>query len=186
MIDGLVGRLGRPIVVDQLDHLPEHSIELQLPWLQYHFGNVPVVAALIPDPLSPPIEEDGRVTGEQFIETLGETLDAVGGSTFYIASSDLSHVGPQFGEPRPVDDQRRFDVERHDREMLEKFLDGDAEGFLSAMKWNKNPTRWCSIGNMWATLQLARPERLELIEYRQACDDQGFALVSSAAIALIQ
>ncbi len=174
------------LTIDQLDHLGEHSINLQLPWLQYCFGNVPVVGALVPDPLAGMIEDDGaRLSGEEFVATLSEALQALGGRTFFVASSDLSHVGPQFGEPRPVDEQRRFDVERHDREMMAKFLENDAAEFIAAMKWNNNPTRWCSIGNMAATLSLALPKQIELIDYRQACDDKGQVMVSCAAMALI-
>jgi AmmeMemoRadiSam system protein B len=181
----LIEKLGRPLVVDQLDHLPEHSVELQIPWIQYCFGHVPVVAALVPDPLADPIEDDGgRITGPQFADALSDTLAELGGRTFFVASSDLSHVGPQFGEPRPVDEQRRIDVERHDRDMMSKFIAGDAEEFLSAMRWNKNPTRWCSVGSMNALLLLTCPETIELIDYRQAYDERGMALVSSAAMAL--
>ena len=186
VVAALVQKLGPGSTVDQLDHMPEHSIELQLPWLQYCFGNVPVVAALVPDPLTPMIADDGkRVSCDQFVEALEAVLEVVGGTTFYVASSDLSHVGPQFGEPRPVDEQRRIDVEQHDREMMGKFIAGDAEDFLAAMRWNKNPTRWCSIGNMAALLKLAKPETIELIDYRQAYDDNGAVLVSSAAMALL-
>lgn len=186
IVGKLVSELGRPIIVDQLDHLPEHSVQLHLPWLQYCFGDVPLVAALIPDPLAPMIADDGqRTTGDRFVEVLGNVLDEAGGNTFFIASSDLSHVGPQFGEPRPVDERRRFDVERHDREMMAKFIAADPQEFLAAMRWNKNPTRWCSIGNMTAILTLAKPHAVELIDYRQAYDDKGMALVSSAAIALM-
>jgi AmmeMemoRadiSam system protein B len=184
--DRLLEKLGRPIIADQLDHLAEHSIELQLPWIQYCFGSVPIVAALIPDPLVEMIADDGqRVSLEPFVAVLSETLAEVGGETFYVASSDLSHVGPQFGEPRPVDDQRRLDVERHDRDMMSKFIAGDPEEFLSALRWNKNPTRWCSIGNMTALLMLAQPHAVELIDYRQAYDERGAALVSSAAMAFV-
>ena len=189
VIDQLSEKLGKGLTIDQLDHLAEHSIELQLPWVQYCWGDVPVVAALLPDPTAdvPDIDdEEGtpRVGNEAFIDALRETLEAAGGKTFFIASSDLSHVGPQFGEPRPVDDQRRFDVERHDREMLGKFIEGDADEFISAFKWSKNPTRWCSVGNMAAVLQIAQPKELEMIDYRQASDEQGNVMVSSAAIAM--
>jgi len=186
VIGKLVEELGRPLIVDQLDHLPEHSVQLHVPWLQYCFGDVPIVAALIPDPLAPMIDDDGqRTTGEQFVEALKDTLEDVGGKTLFIASSDLSHVGPQFGEPRPVDERRRFDVERHDREMMAKFIAGDPQEFLAAMRWNKNPTRWCSIGNMTAILGLTQPQSIELIDYRQAYDEQGMVMVTSAAMALL-
>lgn len=185
VLAGLNERLGRAGIVDQMDHLPEHSIELQVPWIQHCFGDVPIVAALVPDPIRDMIEDDDkRVSLEPFVDALGDTLAAVGGRTFYIASADLSHVGPQFGEPRPVDDQRSMDVERHDREMMSKYIDGDAEEFVAAMKWNKNPTRWCSIGNMTALLMLTKPEDIELIDYRQARDERGIVMVSSCAMAM--
>lgn len=187
VIGKLVERLGKPLIVDQLDHLAEHSIQLHLPWLQYLFGNVPLVAALIPDPLTPMIEADDsrRVARPQFVDALRDVLAEVGGETLHVASSDLSHVGLQFGEPRPVDERRRLDVERHDRDMLANFLTSDPEAFLAGFTWNRNPTRWCSIGNMAAILELTAPNEIELIDYRQAYDEKGFAMVSSAAIALL-
>ncbi len=187
VVEKLVQRLGSHLVIDQLDHLAEHSIQLQLPWLQYLFGCVPLVAALVPDPLTPPVKDDGeRVISTAFVQSLREVLDETGGDTLYVASSDLSHVGLQFGEPRPVDEQRRLDVERHDRDMLANFLTSDPEAFLAGFNWNKNPTRWCSIGNMSALVELVKPDMIELIDYRQAFDEKGFGLVSSAAIALLR
>lgn len=186
VVAGLKQRLGDAITVDQSDHVPEHSIDLQLPWIQHCFGDVPVVAALVPDPLRPMIEDEDseRIDVDRFVAALRETLDDVGGRTFFVASSDLSHVGPQFGEPRPVDDQRSQDVETHDREMMGHYVGGDPAAFLEAMQWNKNPTRWCSVGNMTALLKLASPEIVELIDYRQARDEQGRMMVTSAAMAI--
>ena len=187
VIDKLIDKLGDVLIADQLDHLAEHSIQLHLPWLQYLFGNVPVVAALIPDPLVPMIDDDQqRVSAPQLVEAVREVLDDVGGETIFVASSDLSHVGLQFGEPRPVDEQRRIDVERHDRDMLANFLTSDTEAFLAGFSWNRNPTRWCSIGNMSVILELVQPGSVELLDYRQAYDENGLAMVSSAAIALLK
>ena len=186
VLDKLAGRLGDRLFKDELDLLPEHSIELHLPWIRHIFGDVPVVAALLPDPLIPMIAEDGgRVSHGEFVEALEAVLGEVGGRTYFVASADLSHVGPQFGEPKPVDDARRTEVERHDREHLGRFVSNDSAGFLEAMEWCKNPTRWCSIGNMAATMRLAGADEVELLDYRQAVDEKGMALVSCAAVALL-
>ncbi|MDP6600756.1 MAG: AmmeMemoRadiSam system protein B [Phycisphaerales bacterium] len=185
VVEAVAAELGRGALVDQIDHVPEHSIELHIPWIQHCFGNVPIVAALIPSPLVEMLKDDGaRVSTDDFVASLGNALAAAGGTTRFVASADLSHVGKQFGEPRPVDDQRRFDVERHDREMMSKYIAGDAEEFVQAMRWNNNATQWCSIGNMAATMQLCQPETIELVDYRQACDDQGQVMVSSCAMAM--
>ena len=186
VIEKLVEKFGNALIGDMLDHHAEHSIELQLPWIQHCFGNVPIIAALIPSPLIPLIEDDGeRTTTDEFVRALKEILDEVEGTTYFVASADLSHVGQQFGEPRPVDEQRKFDVEKHDREMMAKFIHGDAEEFVDAMKWNNNATQWCSIGNMSAVIQLTCPNEIELIDYRQWSDDNGTTLVSSCSMALI-
>ena len=186
VVEKLTDTFGEGITADFIDHAAEHSVELHLPWLQYCFGDVPIVAALIPNPLIEMIEDDGeRTSTEEFVNKLREILSDVGGRTLYIASADLSHVGQQFGEPRPVDEQRKFDVERHDREMMAKFIENDANEFISAMKWNNNATQWCSIGNMSAMLKLVQPSEIELIDYRQACDPKGISLVSSCAMALL-
>ena len=185
VVEAVAAELGRGALVDQIDHVPEHSIELHIPWIQHCFGNVPIVAALIPSPLVEMLKDDGaRVSTDDFVASLGNALAAAGGTTRFVASADLSHVGKQFGEPRPVDDQRRFDVERHDREMMSKYIAGDAEEFVQAMRWNNNATQRCSIGNMAATMQLCQPETIELVDYRQACDDQGQVMVSSCAMAM--
>ena len=178
-------QLGDRLFKDQLDLAAEHSIELHLPWIQQLFGDVPVVAALIPDPLVPMIADDGeRVSRDEFINTLRGVLDEVGGTTYYVSSADLSHVGPQFGEPKKVDDTRRLEVEQHDREMMTRYLDNDPGAFIEAMEWSKNPTRWCSIGNMSAVAELAGADEIELLDYRQACDEEGNCLVSIASMAL--
>ena len=144
------------------------------------------MAALLPDPLTPMIADDGaRVSHAEFMEGLAEVLEGVGGRTFFVSSADLSHVGPQFGEPKPVDETRRVEVERHDREHLAKFIANDSDAFVEAMDWCKNPTRWCSIGNMAAAGRLSNPQEIELVDYRQAMDEKGMAMVSVAAIAFL-
>jgi MEMO1 family protein len=186
VVHKLTDKFGNAITADFIDHSAEHSIELHIPWIQHCFGDVPIVAVLVPSPLIEMIEDDGaRTSTEEFVTALNDILSEVGGKTLFVASADLSHVGQQFGEPRPVDDQRKYDVERHDREMMAKFIENDADSFVEAMKWNNNATQWCSIGNMSALLALVNPEEIELVDYRQWCDPKGISLVSSCAMALI-
>ena len=187
LLDRMRARLGDRLFIDQLDHLPEHSIQLHLPWIQHRFGDVPVAAALIPDPLTPMIADDGgRVSRSEFVQAIVDALSAEGGTTYVVASSDLSHVGPQFGEPVAVNDQRKIEVERHDRELMGKYLSADPKVFLDACEWTKNPTRWCSIGNMTAALEILRPSAVELVDYRQASDPQGVAMVTACSMALVR
>lgn len=176
---------GRKLFVDILDHVPEHSVQLHIPWIQHLYGSIPVVAALVPDPVVGLLADDGaRVGVDEFVDVLGSALAAEGGRTLFVASADLSHVGPAFGEPAAVNEQRRREVETHDRAMLREFIAGP-DALVARMRELKNPTRWCSVGCMTAAARLAKPSAIEMIDYRQAVDEQGNALVSSASMALL-
>ncbi|MFM2164326.1 MAG: hypothetical protein RL325_763 [Planctomycetota bacterium] len=186
---GVIERLrktaDRKLFVDILDHVSEHSIQRQLPWIQHLFGDVPVVAALVPNPLMPMIAEDGaRIGTDDFVAMLGSSLAAEGGRTLYIASADLSHVGPAFGMQGQVNEQRRREVEAHDRAMLKEFISG-GESVVAKIKETRNPTGWWSVGCMSAVARLAKPSGIELIDYRQNFDESGNGLVSTASLALL-
>lgn len=164
-------RMGDQYCQDELDHFAEHGLESQLPWIQEQHGNIPVTAAILPDRLLDQEPEDG-VSSPAFISAMGEALSQLGGRTLLVVSTDLAHAGPQFGEPRAIDDNRRVDVEQRDRELLGKFLDGDADAFVEAVKWDKNALRWTGVHAMSAALKLTKmmhPEASwELVDYKQA------------------
>ena len=111
-------------------------------------------------------------------QQLRTCVEQIGGTTFFVGAGDLSHVGPQFGEPRPVDDQRCGDVEQQDRDLLGHIVGGDLEAFTSALQWNKNPTRWASAGVFASLLEVLQPDEVELIDYRQNVNEQKTSLVS--------
>lgn len=185
VIDRLRASSGDRLFKDILDHLPEYSIQLQLPWIQHLFGTVPVVAAIVPDPLAGLIADDGARLGVQdFIAELGAALDKEGGQTLFIASADLSRAGQAFGEPVAVDAKRRKEVEMLDRQLLSDYI-ADADKFVAKMRELKNPLRWTSVGALFAAARLAKPSSIELVDYRQAVDEQAQGLVSSAALAML-
>ena len=71
-----------------------------------------------------------------------------------------------------------------DRQLISDFIAG-ADRFLGKMREQKNPTRWTSVGALTAVSRLSKPRSIELIDYRQAVDEQGQGLISSAAMALL-
>lgn len=174
------------LFADEMDLLGEHSIQLQLPWVQHLYGAVPVVGALIPDPLRPEPTDGERATTGEFVQALRTALDELGGRTLFVASSDLSHVGPQFGDPGPVTDQVSAQVDQLDRERLRLFCARDVANFEAPFVQQRNISRWCSLGNMAAVLRAASPGSVELIDYRQWREANGSMLVSSAALALVR
>jgi len=172
------------IYADQIDHLGEHSVQMHIPWIQHFYGDVPMLAALIPNPLVPPVaDDDARATTEQFVDAVRTALAELGGRTLLIASSDLSHVGQQFGDPGTINDESANQVEKIDRERLAAYCKRDTAAFEGLFIKDQNRTRWCSVGNMLAAQKILRPANVDLIDYQQVRDPNGMSMVSSAAIA---
>ncbi len=189
VIDALAATLGSRLFKDEIDHLGEHSVQIQLPWIHHIFGNVPIVAALVPNPCVPMLADDGaRVSFEEFVPALRAALANAPGRTLVIASADLSHVGPQFGDQTPIGSEIRKQVEAYDRSLLAVFLEGDDELFIKKVVHDQNHQRWCSVGNMSAA-KLVTGGLPELLEYSQGPTDgetSGNALVTSAALAFVR
>ena len=186
MVDALIERLGDVVLKDELDHMADHGIEMQVPWISETLGDIPIVGALLPDPMTPPIDddEDARCTPESFVDAAREVIDTLDGRTLVVATGDLSHVGPRFGEPRPVDEARQTEVEQHDREFLATILSGDLEAIDGAIKWHNNPTRWSCLGAAQAMIGIVQPTEMELIDYRQQLVDQeNSGLLTAAGVA---
>ncbi|MBN2187263.1 MAG: AmmeMemoRadiSam system protein B [Dehalococcoidia bacterium] len=74
--------LGGVIEEDELAHIHEHSIEVQLPWLQHLYGGLKIVPITM-------LAQDMETARE-----LGEAIYKAGDNTIIIASSDFTHYEP--------------------------------------------------------------------------------------------
>lgn len=187
------------LFAERFDHEREHSIELQIPWIQHVFGaddngEFPkVFGALVHDPAHNNGESyDGKGLGLlPFVEALKGAIAKAGGKTLIVCSADLSHVGAQFGDPVQINNDEdenaialREKVAQHDEEMLSLFEAGKVEEMVASMAWQQNPTRWCSVGAMTATIKALEPDSITRLHYHPAVDEAGTALVSSCAAAV--
>ncbi|MDA0802690.1 MAG: AmmeMemoRadiSam system protein B [Planctomycetota bacterium] len=185
VLAALDATFGDRLFKDEIDLVAEHSIQLHTVWVKHLFPSARVVAALLPDPNRAMIDDSGaRVATREFVEGLRAAIASAAGTNYVVASADLSHVGVPFGDQAGVDEERAGQVEAHDRAMLSTFCDQAPDEFLAEMAENRNPTRWCSVGTMWAA-RAAMGCRAELLQYRASIDEQRTTLVSSAAVALL-
>ncbi|MCB9838308.1 MAG: AmmeMemoRadiSam system protein B [Phycisphaeraceae bacterium] len=180
------------------DHEREHSVECQLMWLQHVFGpdekgeHIKTLGILVHDPTVNNGESyDGNgLAFEPFVAALKRTIESLPGRTLVIASADLSHVGPQHGDPKPLAGeeqeivQARNRVVAHDQEMLGHVAKGSADELISAMAWMQNPTRWCSVGCVSAMLKAVDADDIKMIQYTASMDPGGMSMVTSCAAAL--
>lgn len=198
-LDEKLGKEGADkLYADRFDHEREHSIELQIPWIQHCLGAgedgsfVPVYGALVHDPARNSGESyDGQGLGlEAFVDALKGALSEIGGKTLVVASADLSHVGPAFGDQQalsgetPEAAEARNNVAKQDQELLKMLVEGKADELVSSLAWQQNPTRWSSTGAMVAAAQATAPGRGEVLNYAASMDQQGSAMLTNAAAAM--
>ncbi len=191
------------LMAHRYDHEREHSIELQIAWIQHVLGKdeagnyCKVFGALVHDPAVNSGESyDGKgLAIDPFIEALRKTIAEMPGKTLIVASADLSHVGPMFGDKMPLHiegeseeskkaEAFRNQVFQHDRELLGQIMQNQPDNVVASMAWQQNPTRWCSTGNLVVTLKVVQPEKIEVLNYAAALDPQSGSMVSSVAMAM--
>lgn len=110
-------------IEDPLPHKYEHSIEVQLPFLKYLFGdNFKIVPILIRD-LSIDIIRD-------FAKLLREISEELNRRIFLLASGDLTHYGEIYGfkifKENEIENVRKMDME-----IISKILELNSEEFLN-------------------------------------------------------
>lgn len=172
----------------ELDHACEHSIELQVAWLQYLFGadKFRVAAFLCPDPCGPtgttPFDGCG-VDLRDFSEALRDLIDADHRDILIVAGADLSHVGRAFGDQRDIDDEMLEDTRRRDVAVLDKLIANDPQVFRCCVAEEDNPTRMCSVGCMFTLVSALPTASGHILRYHQAADHATQTCVTCAAVA---
>ena len=184
----LEARFGRALYTGEARHRSEHSIEFQMLFLKHRWPDAPFTT--LPILCGSPHEALARGEPPEAEADYEPLVDALAGiaaerRTLIIASADLAHVGPQFGDPQPIDDPARAALEGTDRAMLAPVLSRDRHAFRKAVWDDQDRTRICGFMPIYTTLALL--ERLghaangDLLDYRQWPDPR--AVVTYTAIA---
>jgi AmmeMemoRadiSam system protein B len=187
-LEALLRRVGHGYLDDEFAHRGEHSIEFQAVFLRHATPpRRPVrIVPILCGSLHRFVEERrAPKTSDQVEELLGalhETLAGLGGRTVVIASADLAHVGPQFGDPQPLSPGQLREVEAEDRQMLRSVEAGDAEGFFHAVATDGDRRRICGLPPIYATLRMLAGHQGRLLRYSRWPDPNG--TVTFAALAL--
>jgi AmmeMemoRadiSam system protein B len=187
-VDRLLASVGGSYLEDEPAHRGEHSIEFQAVFLRHRIppqSGVRIVPILcgsfhqfVEERRSP--TQDGEIEG--FFAGLREALAALGGRSMILASADLAHVGPRFGDPRPMTPGQLREIADADREMLAAVEGGDAEALFRAVARDGDRRRICGLPPVYAMLRILGGSHGRLLRYSQWPDPQG--TVTFAAVAL--
>jgi hypothetical protein len=171
-----------------LAHRGEHSIEFQAVFLRHRLpaGNpvriVPILCGslhrFVEDRRSP--SQEAEI--EAFVAALRDAVADLGGRTAVVASADLAHVGPRFGDPRPITPGQLREIADADREMLAAVEAGDAEAFFRSVARDGDRRRICGLPPIYLALRVLSGAWGRVLRYSQWPEPQG--TVTFAAVGL--
>lgn len=162
--------IGSIIDKDEIAHQYEHSIEVQLPFLQYLFSDFKIVPICIGlhDPQT--CMEVGRI--------IAQSLKNAGKNAVIIASSDFTHAGPNYGYYPPRGVKVNKFIEELDKKVIQKIIElKEREVIITA----ENDRSMCGSPAVAATITAVKElgaKRVELLKYATSYD----VMPSSSAV----
>lgn len=133
------------IVDDPYAHESEHSIEVQIPFVQRAFPNATIVPIMVP-----PV-----ATAHEVGAATARTVKVYGYDVVVIGTTDLTHYGPRYGfTPKGVGAQAHaWTKVDNDARFIDGMVDMKADEVVQEAATRKNA---CSAGAVAATIAAAR------------------------------
>jgi AmmeMemoRadiSam system protein B len=188
-IDRLVHHYGDGLFDDEISHLPEHSIELEVVILQYLHENrrpiriVPLVVGPFQDCTDTGSQPSFRPDISRMIEALRRVESETDEPICYIISGDLAHIGPKFKDPLPVDEPFLSHSRDQDHAILAQAEAADPAGYFQIIANERDRRRICGLPPTYTLLEAIRPKRGKLLHYDQYVHPDGYESVSFASMA---
>jgi len=186
-VDRLAKAAGSHFFDDELSHRSEHSIEFQAVFLKHVLGDrpfaiAPILVGSFHDLMVRGVDPMADPEVSRFVEALRRVERESGRRVAYIGGVDLCHVGPEFGDPEPVDDALRSRVRSFDHELLRRAEAADAAGWFQTVAEVGDRWRVCGLAATYTMLRAVGPCRGELLKYDQAIDERRSCCVSFASM----
>ncbi|GBE29469.1 MAG TPA: AmmeMemoRadiSam system protein B [Bacteroidetes bacterium] len=177
--------LGESVFHEEYVHKSEHSVEIQIPWLQHLLKDrevtiLPLLAGLLDSTSNgnTPHNIDGV---DKALAALRSVEKAHDGPVLWLASVDFAHIGPSFGDPDKISDKDCSAVERRDMKALDYIQNADAEGWWKELMSDGNARRVCGINATYLALSMLKGRKGRILDYQQALSEDRLTMVSHAA-----
>jgi AmmeMemoRadiSam system protein B len=155
-------KIGGIVQMDRMAHVQEHSVEVQVPFIQYLFPK----ARIVPIVMGLQDEETARQLGKE-IARLREEYDIL-----VLASSDMSHYVP------------RAKAEADDRKVLDRIVALDVEGMYDTVR--RKDVSMCGFGPVAAMIHAVDGRKGELLRYATSGDVMDMSDVVGYAAVIVK
>ncbi len=167
--------------IEEWPHRIEHSIELQLPLIQFMVQHDFEILPILTGSMHEYIEGTKSIDDDevrQLTENLKRVLEAYGRPYCIIAGADLAHIGAQFGDSFALDPAVMERSRKKDEMLLGHIKNGDADAFFREIKEEGDERRICGLTPIFFQLKLLAGCSADIVNYDQWTD--GHSSVSFA------
>ncbi len=181
----LLHRSPRNLLAGEYLHRKEHTIEFQAVFLAHTRPSSQIVPVLCSFSLEDWEAERGYI--DETAELLRDLAGEGGRSVGFIASVDLAHIGPRYGDLfRPHAGTVREHLEA-DRELLESLGKCDPLEFMERVGRGGNRRRVCGMASLYVLAKILEGSTEgELLEHTHAVVDQQNSFVTFASMAFYE
>ncbi len=180
---------GEEFFQDELSHRYEHSLEFQLPFLQYArgvdkpFTIVPVLCAFPAVTLADPQYRESQAQIERFIQAMTSALAQVGTSVCFIASAELAHIGLRYGDKDPPTDFAFHKCMQTDMAMLKYVEERNPQAFFEFIAKERDQRHIYGFATIYTLLRLMSAAEGQVLRYDRGITDQFNSTATYASIA---
>jgi hypothetical protein len=162
--------------IDEWPHRNEHSIELQLPLIQFMMQQEFEILPILTGSMHEHVEgeksiDDGEI--DEIVTNLQEVLAANGKPFIVLSGADLAHIGAQFGDRSALDMATLAHSQARDEILLESIKKVDAEAFFETIREEKDARRICGLTPIFFQLKLLEGSRCDIVGYDQWTDGKS-------------
>ncbi len=150
---------------DEAPHRLEHSIEVQLPFIQLCFKNFKIVPVIV--------STKNYKELIKFSNRLAELIKKQKNSVVVIASSDFTHYGPNYGfVPFPLNNQTKDNLYKMDNQVIKNILSLDPKTFYEQAE----KSTVCGLSPITIAIETSKllgAKKAELLKYYTSGDVIG-------------
>ena len=163
--------------IDEWPHRNEHSIELQLPLLQFIIQDGFEICPILTGSLHEHIKGDRDIETDQelkdIIENFKLVLSQYGKPYIIISGADLAHIGAQFGDKYGLDTLTLGQSRAKDEELLRSISNVHADGFFNTIQNEGDRRRICGLTPIYFQLKLLEGSKGKIVNYKQWTDGES-------------
>jgi AmmeMemoRadiSam system protein B len=173
MIDWLAARGGAGVRMEDYCHSFEHTVELQVIFLQHMLGADVKILPILVGSFAHSIFQGGRPEGDDnvraFFDALGELRDREGDRLFFVLGVDMAHMGVRYQDrfEAIAGEGAMLEVEQRDRARIARISLLDADGYWDLIQERQDDLKWCGSSPFYTFLKTAPKARGELLHYEQ-------------------